>query len=166
MNKIRKIPPVCLGIALAKLLAGRLKLSHEYLGAEFGNEDGTVYKVFRNIKTRKQTSSIHASVFIVSFKFARLSYNANRFVSLIPMLLIAGFPGFIQKLYLVNKESGYWQGMYEWESTQHLMAYKNSFVFRMMKKRAIAGTVKSFEPKYPHLSEMMNTNNLLKKKKN
>lgn len=159
MNKIRKIPPICLCIALAKLLTGSLRLSNEYLGAEVRNEDGNVFRVFRNIKTRKQISSPHACVFIVSFKFARLSHGANRVVSFIPMLLIAGYPGFIQKMYAVNKENGYWQGMYEWKSIQHLKAYKNSFVFRMMNKRAKAGTVKTFEPKYPHLSELMNVNN-------
>jgi hypothetical protein len=35
MNKIRKIPPVCLCIAIVKLLTGRLKLSKEHVGTEF-----------------------------------------------------------------------------------------------------------------------------------
>ena len=160
MNKIRKIPPVCLCVALAKLLTGRLRLSDKYLGDEVRNKDGNVFIVFRNIKTQKQISTPDACVFVVSFKFARLTHKANKLVSLIPMLIIAGYPGFIQKMYAVNKENGYWQGMYEWKSKHHLEAYKKSFVFRMMKKRAKAGTVKSFEPKYSHLSELMNIHNI------
>jgi len=50
MNKIRKIPPVCLCLALAKLLTGSIRLSKEYLGAEVKKEDGNVFRVFRNIK--------------------------------------------------------------------------------------------------------------------
>ena len=141
MNKIRKIPPVCLCIAVARLLSGRLRLSDEYLGAEVRNDDGNTYRVFRNIKTREHASNSDSCVFIVSFKFTRLSHKANKVVSLIPMLLIAGFPGFVQKMYAVNEENGYWQGIYEWQSRQHLEAYKKSFVFRMMKKRALANSI-------------------------
>jgi hypothetical protein len=140
-KRIRKILPVCLCIALTRLLSGRLRLSNDYLGSEVKNEDGNVYRVFRNIKTQKAFSSPDSCVFVVSFKFARLSYKANKLASLIPMLLIAGFPGFIQKMYAVNDINGYWMGMYEWTSKKHLDAYKKSFVFRMMNKRAIHSSI-------------------------
>ncbi len=61
------------------------------------------------------------------------------------MLMIAGFPGFVAKIYAVNPEDGYWQGMYQWKSIKHLEEYKKSFVFRMMNKRAIHETIKSVE---------------------
>lgn len=155
MNKIRKIPPACLGIALAKLLTGSLRMSKEYLGDEVKKEDGNVFRVFRNIKNHKQVSSPDACVFVVRFRFARLSHNANRVASLIPMLMIAGFPGFIQKLYAVNQENGHWQGMYEWKSSKHLEAYRLSFVYRMMKKRSLQGTLQSQTISKYHLSDFM-----------
>lgn len=144
MDKIRKLPPVCLLIALAKIITGNLKLSKEYLGAEVKNQDGYIFWVFRNIKTQNRPSTNEACVFVVSFKFAHLSFSANKITSMIPMLLIAGFPGFIQKLYAYNPENGYWQGMYEWKSKQDLEAYKKSFVFRMMNKRAIKNSITTF----------------------
>jgi hypothetical protein len=61
------------------------------------------------------------------------------------MLLITGFPGFVKKIYAVNPENGYWQGMYQWKSLRHLEEYKKSFVFRIMNKRAIQGSINSFE---------------------
>ena len=158
MDKIRKLPPVCLVIALVKLITGSLKLSKEYLGAKVKNENGDIFRVFRNIKTQKKTTYRGACVFVVSFKFAHLSHAANKIASIIPMLLIAGFPGFIQKLYAYNPQNGYWQGIYEWKSKQHLEAYKKSFVFRMMNKRAKKGTVKFYEPNYSHVSDFFKIN--------
>jgi len=145
MNEIRKISFVCLCIAIAKLLIGRLKLSEEHVGTKFMNKHGNVFKIFRNIISQPSGSSRETIVFIVNFKFASLSQKANRVVSFIPMLLIAGFPGFVQKIYAVNEENGYWQGIYEWKSKQHLEAYKKSFVFRMMKKRALPNSIKEKE---------------------
>ena len=74
---------------------------------------------------------------MVRFKFARLSFRANKLASIIPMLLIAGFPGFRQKIYAVNSQTGYWQGMYQWRSEADLQEYLQSFVYRMMNRRAL-----------------------------
>jgi hypothetical protein len=51
--------------------------------------------------------------------------------------------------------SGYWQGMYQWASIEHLKEYKNSFVFRMMNKRAIPDTIKSVEMTNQNLIEII-----------
>lgn len=152
LNRIRKIPPLCLVIALAMLVTGRLRLSRSYLGTKVRNDNGDVYRVFRNIYMHHLSKNPDGCVFVVSFKFARLSHRSNKLASIIPMLLIAGFPGYRQKLYGVNVRNGYWQGMYEWASEAHLGAYKKSFVFRMMLKRAKTGTVNSYQPEYSSLS--------------
>jgi len=52
-------------------------------------------------------------VFIIRFKFTRLYHKANKLASLIPMLVIAGFRGFIKKLYAVDPESVCWQETYQ-----------------------------------------------------
>jgi len=145
LTGIRKIPPVCLCFALAKLLTGRLKLSKAHVGTEYVDKHGSMFRIFRNILAEPSGSSVETVVFIVSFRFERLSHEANKVASLIPMLLIAGFPGFVQKMYAVNEENGYWQGIYEWKSKQHLDAYKKSFVFRMMKKRALTNSIQEKE---------------------
>jgi hypothetical protein len=139
----RILPPVCLSIAIFKLLTGKLRMSQEFVGCESRTKDNQIFTIFRHIKTMKTGFSDGQITFVVSFKFARLSHRANKLASLLPMLLIAGFPGFIQKIYAVHAESGYWQGMYIWRSVSYLDAYKKSFVFRMMNKRALKGTVQS-----------------------
>ncbi|MBE9511078.1 MAG: hypothetical protein IMY71_09385 [Bacteroidetes bacterium] len=144
-TKFRKSPPVCLGISLVRLLLRRLRYSKQYLGNTVKMEDGREFTIFRHITAYPLIESEAATVFIVSFKFARLSHKANKIVSLIPMLLITGFPGFDTKMYVVNNETGYWQGMYQWKSKQALEEYKKSFVFKMMNKRAIKRTVRYIE---------------------
>ena len=144
-KKFRKSPPVCLFISIGRLLTGKLKLSKHYLKDTVKMEDGQEFIIFRHITDYPVIDNEHAVTFIVRFKFARLSHNANRFASIIPMLLITGFPGFQTKIYAVNVGNGYWQGMYQWKSKKHLEEYKNSFVYKMMNKRAITDTIRSNE---------------------
>ena len=143
--KFRKIPPVCFGVSIIKLLIGKLRLSWQYVGTKVKMEDGEKFTIFRHISVHPLKESKKSTIFIVRFKFAALSHKANKIASIIPMLLITGFPGFNTKMYAVNKENGYWQGMYQWKSKEHLEAYKRSFVYRIMNKRAIKESLKTFE---------------------
>ncbi|MEQ9298340.1 MAG: hypothetical protein RIF33_07250 [Cyclobacteriaceae bacterium] len=108
-------------------------------------KDDNKYKIFRHVTIKNAQHDTTSAVFVVSFKFAQLSHKANKIASIIPMLLITGFPGFERKIYAVNPENGYWQGMYQWRSLKDLEDYKKSFVFRMMNRRVVAGSIQSFE---------------------
>jgi hypothetical protein len=145
LRRFRELPPVCLSIALSRMLVGRLRLSRQYMHSTMGICNGSIFRVFRNIVSVSKGTPSDPTVFIVRFRFSRLSHRANKLASVIPMLLIAGFPGFHQKIYAVNPENGYWAGMYQWESVDHLERYKRSFVFRMMKKRAIPDSLHLLE---------------------
>lgn len=154
-KNVRILPPVCLIIAILGLLTGKLRMSREFVDRETVSDDGQVFTIFRQIKKRKTEAFEGRITFVVRFKFSHLSHQANKLASIIPMLLIAGFPGFVQKLYAVNKETGYWQGMYEWKSEKHLEAYKQSFVYRMMNKRSLKGTVQSRTISNGHLADLI-----------
>ena len=144
-TKLRKSPLVCLIISLFRLAIGKLRLTDLYLDKTVLMKDNSKYKIFRHITIKDVERDAESTVFIVSFKFARLSHKANKKASIIPMLLITGCPGFVKKIYAVNPENGYWQGMYQWKSLKYLEEYKKSFVFRMMNERAIPGSINSFE---------------------
>ena len=144
-KKFRKSPPICLIISLVKLLTRKLRLPNQYSGCSLKMEDGQIFTIFRQISKYPTRNVEQAVMFIVRFKFARLSHHGNRIASIIPMLLIAGFPGFQTKIYSVNKENGFWQGMYQWESQKHLEDYLKSFVYKMMNRRAIKETISSRE---------------------
>ena len=147
-DSIRKMPVVCLIIACFQLLFGRLRLTKNYLNKIIQMDNENRFVVFRHISTYPLNQSDEDCVFIVSFKFEHLSHKANKITSIIPMLMISGYPGFQTKMYCVNKENGYWQGMYQWESEKALEDYKSALVFRVMNKRAAEGTVTTLE--VPH----------------
>jgi hypothetical protein len=157
-TKFRKSPPICLLISLIGLLFGRLKYSKEFVGNTIKMENGEEYKIFRHIKFYHQNNNKQGAILIVRFKFARFSHKINKFISQFPMLFITGFPGFRVKMYAANKETGYWQGMYQWESKKALEEYKKSFVLRVMNKRAINGTVKYDELDKQLLNEYIEKN--------
>lgn len=145
MIKIRYTPIICLLVGIIKLLTGQLNLSDNQEGTEYITKQGNVFRIFRNISSRNKFLFQDTVVFIVNLKFANLSHKTNKKISIIPILLIAGHPGFVEKLYAVNEENGYWQGIYEWKSKQDLDAFKQSFVYRMMKKRALSHSIKEEE---------------------
>ena len=140
-NKLRNLPPVCLVYSLFNIVTGRLGYSKQFVGSVLTNKDNEQFTIFRHIRKKSLNKSGSGVVFIVSFKFSSLSHKVNRIISKLPMLLIAGFPGFQKKMYAVNVKNGYWQGMYQWRSQSDLEAYQKSLVFRMMNKRAVKGSV-------------------------
>jgi len=144
-TRIRKSPAVCLCISIIKLVSGKLRYSRKYHGTLVKMDDGHEYTIFRHISNYPIKESKDPTVFIVSFKFARLTHKANKIASIIPMLLITGFPGFHMKMYAVNRNNGYWQEKYQWESKQALEDYKKSFVFMVMNKRVINRSIISIE---------------------
>ena len=158
---IRKSPPICLGLSVINLILGKLRLSKQYLGRTIKMQDDQEFTIFRHVTRHPVQESTSTTTFIVSFKFSRLSHNANRIASILPMLLITGFPGFDVKMYGVNKRNGYWQGMYQWQTKQVLEEYKRSFVFRMMNKRAITSTLMSTEHESRNLTDFIYSHTVL-----
>ena len=161
-DKIRKTPVICLIISIVKLLFGRLRLTKNYLNNKIHMNNGGKFLIFRHITDYPLVQIDGECVFIVSFKFAHLSHKANKLTSIIPMLMIAGFPGFMAKIYAVNKDNGYWQGMYQWKSFEYLEAYKKSFVFKMMNKRAIPDSITMTEIKEQSLIDFINARRIEK----
>ena len=158
---IRKSPPICLGLSVIKLILGKLRLSRQHVGQTIKIQDDQEFTIFRHVTCHPVHESTSTTTFIVSFKFSRLSHNANRIASILPMLLITGFPGFDVKIYGVNQKNGYWQGMYQWQTKHALEEYKKSFVFRMMNRRAITSTLMSTEYESRNLTDFIYTHTVL-----
>ncbi len=142
-NRFRRLPPVCALVAVLRLLIGDLRFERRYLGRVFVMEDGQRFRVFRHLSFRggRTESEVSPAVFVVRFKFARFSQGLNRLLSLIPVPLIGGYPGFRNKLWMVQEETGFWQGVYEWESTEAVETYRRSFVLGAMSRRAEPGSI-------------------------
>ena len=65
----------------------------------------------------------------------------NKKLSLIPIPFIIGAPGFRSKRWMLGQETGEFQGVYEWDTMAAAEAYMTSFAIRLMKRRAIPGTL-------------------------
>lgn len=154
-SKFRRLPPVCLFLSLFRLITGKLRYSDQFMDKIIEMDDHSNFQVFRHITEQEVTFTSKFTVFVVSFKFSHLSHRANKLASIVPMLLITGYPGFVKKIYAVNPENGYWQGMYQWESIEYLEEYKESFVFKVMNKRAIPNTIQSIQFENQSLDDLL-----------
>ena len=106
------------------LLFLRLSFPKTYLDKEIKMEDGLKFKIF-----------------IVRFKFKKFSHKANIRLSRIPIMLIAGFPGFRDKLWMIDYETDYWQGLYQLATEESIRKYQKSFVLGLMNKRSDESTL-------------------------
>jgi hypothetical protein len=139
-TRIRHFPLVCLVIAVALTLLGRLRLRYQFVGRVIEMENDRRFRIFRHLSLRS-SSGIAPAVLVVRFRFARFSQRVNRLLSLLPIPLIGGFPGFREKLWMVDEDTGDWQGVYEWESAEAVEAYRRSFVLGVMNRRADPGSI-------------------------
>jgi hypothetical protein len=60
---------------------------------------------------------------------------------LIPIPFILAQPGFRSKTWLLGQETGLFQGFYEWNTVRDAENYWTSFPMKLMKKRAVAGSL-------------------------
>lgn len=118
-----------------------LQFPQKYINSNVQMEDGLEFKIFRHMSLKAKNHPATGSIFIVRFKFERFSHKTNKRMSKIPLLLIAGFPGFRDKLWMIDWKTDYWQGLYQWEDVNAIEKYKKSFVLGIMNKRAIDQTI-------------------------
>ena len=121
--------------AIYYLITSKLQFPSTYTNKIVRTDDGKEFKIFRHMHLKSSNRSENGSIFMVRFKFKKFSHNTNIRLSRIPILLIAGFPGFRDKLWMIDWKTDYWQGLYQWENVEAIEEYKKSFVLGMMNKR-------------------------------
>ena len=148
MPAVRYLPPVSIAVAIGRLLSGRIRFSGDRVGKTLTMENGEKHTVFREVLVASSGSvsspSIPVSSFTtlkVRFKFASFSPATNRLLSLIPVPIILGMPGFRQKTWTFCEESGYSQGIYQFESPEVAEGYRRSPVMRILEKRSVPGSM-------------------------
>jgi len=123
--------------AIYYLIISKLQFPSTYTNKIVRTDDGKEFKIFRHMHLKSSGQSENPSIFIVRFRFKKFSHNTNIRLSRIPIPLIAGFPGFRDKLWMIDWNTDYWQGIYQWKNIEAIENYKKSFVLGMMNKRAI-----------------------------
>jgi len=105
-------------------------------------EDGQKFTVFRRLIVDGQGDNHdNQAVFKVRFKFKSLSTGANKRLSIIPAPFLMGMKGFREKDWTINEKTNDFQGIYQWTSREMAERYPDTFIFKLMTKRAAPGTV-------------------------
>jgi hypothetical protein len=129
------------------VLTGNVSFPEKYVDSEITLASGKKYTVLQTLHVEVKISSPDdLAVFKVRFKFDDLSIEANKKLSMIPAPFLMGIPGFIEKNWVFNNETGDFQGIYQWESLEFAKKYPDSFIFKLMTKRAVPGSL-SYEIK-------------------
>jgi hypothetical protein len=104
--------------------------------------DGQNYRIFRRLQIDgKSKNHSDKTIFKVKFRFRNLSPEANKRLSIIPAPFLVGMKGFREKIWTINEKTNEFQGIYQWSSRETAGRYPETFIFRLMTKRAAPGTV-------------------------
>jgi len=136
-NNLTQLPPI-LGVRAAYFWwCGRIhflkRRSREVIREK---ED---FIVFRRVVLDPNPTQPERSgaILTVRFRFKRFSLKINRILSIIPIPFILAQPGFRSKIWMFGKETGKFQGLYEWDTVDDAKNYLFSLPMKLMKKRAI-----------------------------
>lgn len=141
MNKNKFVFIKSMKLLLSRLISRRIRFSKDYMGKILCMEDGKKFQVIRDLKVgQKQSIEKSVAVFKVHFKFSGLPLGVNKRLSIIPAPFLMAKAGFYEKIWTVS-EDGYFQGIYQWVSKEYAESYPQSFIFKLMTKRAKEGTL-------------------------
>ena len=139
---LRYLPPAAALVGLGKMITGRIRFKGADPGTKFILADGQRHRVFRIMQSGPGPEIPGGSAvrLTIRFRFARFSPRTNQSLSLIPVPVIAGMPGILQKVWTYCAETGYSQGIYRFTSKALAEAYLGSPVVSVLKHRAEKGT--------------------------
>ena len=124
-----------------RVFSGRIHFSKMYLGQVLAMDDGREYQIIRDhrVESNKHTKE-DVAVFKVRFRFSGLPVKVNKRLSVVPAPFLMAKPGYREKIWCIS-EDGYMQGLYQWASKEIAEMYPQSFVFKLMTKRAAADSL-------------------------
>ena len=123
--------------AIYLLIQGRIHFPKDRLGKIVNEEEE--FEVFRymTLDPDKDQPEKPGAIFKVRFRFASMSSEMNIKTSRIPIPFIVAQPGFRSKMWALGRETGEFQGVYEWDTVASAENYWTSFPMRLMKRRAV-----------------------------
>ena len=127
---------------ILNVFGGRVQFPEAHVGESLKMEDGKKFTVLRRLKVEGENDNAEAcAVFKVRFKFKNLALKTNKQLSMIPAPFLMGMEGFREKYWTIDEQTGYFQGIYQWASKEIAEKYPESFIFKLMTKRAAPGTL-------------------------
>ena len=117
----------CALSTLSLLVRGQIRMPRELVGREIGFADGTRSEIYRETAMRDVGTSPRVML-AVRFRLrligsSRVGHALFRFESLFNTLLFAAHRGFHTKLWLTDRSTNYYRGIYEWRDAESATAY-------------------------------------------
>jgi len=127
------------------LILGRISFPRDRKGEEILMSDGQKFKIFRQVIIKPRTKqTVHPeTLFKVRFIVENMSMKQNIRFSRIPIPFFIGLPGFRSKLWTFSEKTGYFQGIYEWDTIKQTKKYSTSFAMKFMTRRSKPGSISS-----------------------
>ncbi|MGF7117685.1 hypothetical protein [Methanobacterium oryzae] len=127
---------------ISLFLRRKVHFSREKIGKVIVTEDNEEFVIFREVKVNAKIDK--PAVFKVKFLLSGMDPKNNIRFSWLPVPFFIGLQGFKAKVWTLNYENNYFQGIYEWKNEKYAKKYSKSFAYRFMSRRSVQGTV-SFE---------------------
>jgi len=122
---------------LVNLIKGQIHFTDSFNKIKVKMEDGQEFEIFRHVIIgKKEDLPLNGAIFIVRFKLSQMSMKKNKIFSRIPIPMFIGLPGFKAKFWMCNEDTGYNQGIYQWETLQDAENYSKSFAVKFMTIRS------------------------------
>ena len=141
--KNRKLSPIIsVLVTVWNFVLGKIHFPKEYNGVKIRMEDNHEFEVFRHVIIgRKEDLLTNQAIFVVRFKLKKMSIEKNKRFSKFPIPMFIGLPGFKAKFWMCEEQTGYNQGVYQWETEQDAVNYSKSFAVRFMTSRSEPNSV-------------------------
>jgi hypothetical protein len=78
---------------------------------------------------------------MVRFRLSGMNVENNKRFSWLPVPFFIGLPGLRSKLWTINHQNNYFQGIYQWENEEYARKYSQSFAYSFMSRRSVKGSV-------------------------
>jgi hypothetical protein len=140
LDSIRFSPVGSLTRFIICLATGRVRFPRHRLGRTISVK-GTDYEIVKEIEIMQPGAGEPEVTFTVKFHLAGMSPAANKIFLNLPIPFFAGLPGFRHKLWLFDKSTGDFRGLYEWQTVEDARKYSKSFAVWFMKRRSVPGSV-------------------------
>lgn len=133
-------------VQTARLLAGgRLRSPRAWLRRRLTFADGTTSVVFRETATVGM-AVVDPAVLVVQFRLRLIGTNRAAHAlfwreCVLHTPLFAGFPGFRTKLWLSDRRTGVYRGLYEWDRADRAVAYAETLC-RLLRLVSECGSVR------------------------
>jgi hypothetical protein len=117
----------CVLATLVMLARGQIRMLTAEVGRRVRFSDGTTSVIYRETAMRRRMSD-RPVIIVVGFRLRLIGISPFwhalfRFESLFNTLLFAAHPGFQTKLWMTDRDTGIYRGLYEWNGMEAAVAY-------------------------------------------